>query len=123
MWVAKTLADAAPSMSQEQLREMQVALGQLFGEFGDGCNRPDAAWGWRVVGNGMLVCGRAGREMLEAMLTERHGADRAQDRWLAWAAYQVLYVLQSPDRAILCTEKEAVETHAKYAPPFPGHRA
>jgi hypothetical protein len=75
------------------------------------------------VGNAMLACGQPGREILEAMRTERRGADQRQDRWLAWVAYQVLYVLSSPDNVTLCEEKEAVETHAKYATPFPGRRA
>jgi HEAT repeat protein len=117
MWAANSLEEVASALSADEAREALAALEQLFRQFGDGCKRPDAAWGWRTVGNAMLACGQRGREMLETMRTQR------QDRWLAWAAYQVLYVLSSPKKIILCEEKEAVENHAKYAPPFPGWRA
>src|SRR5207244_9462898 len=102
MWVAATLTQMAPAMSPDQCQDMLSALGVLFRGFGDDSKKPDAAWGWRVVGNAMCACGRAGKEMLEAMRTQH------QDRWLAWAAYQVLYVPQSPEKATLCEEKEAV---------------
>jgi HEAT repeat protein len=116
MWAANSLAEVASALSADEAREASSALEQLFRQFGDGCKRSDAAWGWRTVGNAMLACGEHGREMLETMRTQR------QDRWLAWAAYEVLYVLSLPKKIILCEEKEAVENHAKYAPPFPGWR-
>jgi len=120
--IAQTLTQMTSAMSADQLKDMLSALVVLFREFGDDSQRADAAWGWRVVGNAILACGQPGREILEAMRTERRGADQRQDRWLAWVAYQVLCVPQSPEKATLCEEKEAVETHTKYAPPFPGWR-
>jgi len=123
MWVTQSLTQMTSAMTAEQRKEMLDSLIVLFREFGDGSKRSDAAWGWRVVGNAMLACGESGREKLEAMRTERLGADQRQDGWLSWVAYQVLYVPGTPDRATLCTEEEAVESHEKYATPFPGWRA
>jgi hypothetical protein len=123
MWAAQTLAQMTTAMSPEQLKEMLRTLTGLFREFGDDSKRSDAAWGWRTVGSAMLACGETGREMLEAMRTERRGADQRPDRRLAWVAYQVLYVPQSAEKNTLCEEREAVEVHAKYAPPFPGRRS
>ena len=60
--------------------------------------------------------GEPGQAALETMRTQQ------EDRWLAWAAYQVVYVPQVAEKVILCEEQEAIETHAKYAPPFPGQR-
>src|SRR5437588_255905 len=117
MWATQTLTKMAPTMSPDQLKYMLPMLVELFREFGDGSTRPDAAWGWRAVGNALLACGQSGKETMESMRAER------QNRWVAWLAYQVLYVPQSPEKATLCTEEEAVAMHAKYAPPFPGWRA
>lgn len=123
MWSAQTLAQMTTTMSQEQLKEMLSALTGLFREFGDDSKRSDAAWGWRTVGSAMLACGEPGKQMLDSMRTERRGADQRADRWLAWIAYQVLYVPQAAEKNTLCEEREAVEIHAKYAPPFPGRRS
>jgi hypothetical protein len=106
----------APALSADQSRETLAALVALFRQYGDGCQRPDAAWGWRPVGNAIAAFGDPGREALESMRTQ------PEDRWLAWAAYQVVYVPQSAYKVLLCEEKDAVEAHAQYAPPFPGHR-
>jgi hypothetical protein len=47
---------------------------------------------------------------------------QSEDKWLSWAAYQVLYVPQNALAPVLTDEKTAVETHERYAPPFPGWR-
>jgi HEAT repeat protein len=116
MWVAASLTQMTSAMSPDQSRDLLSTLTALFREFGDNSERPDAAWGWRVIGNTMCACGQAGKKALEAMRTQQ------EDHWLAWAAYEVLYVPQSPEKATLCEEREAVEMHAKYAPTFPGRR-
>ena len=78
--------------------------------------RADAAWGWRAVGNAIATFEPSGKERLEAMRTQEG------DKWLAWAAYQVVHVPQVVDKHTCCGEQEAVEIHRAYAPPFPGHR-
>jgi HEAT repeat protein len=113
---ARGLGDKASAMSAELAGETLASLEKLFRQYGDGCTRTDAAWGWRVVGNAIAAFGPSGKELLESMRAQK------QDAWLAWAAYLVVYVPQSAEKAILCDEKDAVETHRTYAPPFPGHR-
>jgi len=106
----------AATMSESQAARIMPSLVGLFRTYGDGCKRSDAAWGWRVVGNSIAAFGEKGKAQLEAFRAQR------EDKWLAWAAYQVLYVPQADNGATLTTEKEAVQAHTKYAPPFPGWR-
>jgi HEAT repeat protein len=65
------------------------ALAERFQEFRTGYSRPDADWGFRVVGNAMLAFGGAGRRRLEAWIQQRN------DRQLAELAWQVVWVRQS----------------------------
>lgn len=116
LWAAKTLADMAPIMSPQQSGETLTALLALFRQYGDACKRSDAAWGWRAIGNALMAFGEPGKEALEKMRAQK------QDKWLAWAAYQVVHVPQLAEKVVLCEEKDAIATHAKYAPSFPGHR-
>jgi HEAT repeat protein len=113
---ARALGDKASAMSAELAGQTLASLEKFFRQYGDGCTRSDAAWGWRVVGNAIGAFAPAGKELLEVMRTQ------ADDRWLAWAAYMVIHVPQVADKAIMCEETDAVETHARYAPPFPGGR-
>ena len=114
---ARGLGVLAPSMSSSNATRSLALLFRLFGEYGDGCKRTDAAWGWRVVGNAIAAFGEQGRQRLEALRTQ------GNDKWIAWAAYQVLYVPQLDGKAVLTNEADAMATHAKYAPPFPGWRS
>jgi len=111
----KSLGQRVSQMSPAESRRALAALEARFREYGDGCQRSDAAFGWRVVGNALMAFGQPGTDILEAMRTQK------EDRWLAWAAYQVVHVPQVK-KVVLCEEKDAVETHTKYAPPFPGWR-
>ncbi|NPV46530.1 MAG: hypothetical protein HPY69_06215 [Armatimonadetes bacterium] len=104
-------------LSSQQAEAAYTALRRGFREYGDGCTRSDAAWGWRPVGMALLACGDRGRKALEAF------RDQREDGWLAWAAYEVLHVPQDPNTHILCDEAEAIRIHDKFAPPFPGMRA
>ena len=106
----------AKLLEPELRSRVRNALARLFHEFGDDCARADAAFGWRVVGNALLRCGGEGKTRLEAMRTQ------TDDRWLAWVAYQVVHVPLTRGKIAPCSDEEAVETHRKYAPPFPGYR-
>lgn len=110
------LGALAPGLSKSDASPALKALLIFFREYGDGCERSDAAWGWRVVGNAIAAFGEPGKRELESFRLQR------KDKWLAWAAYLVLYVPQPNDDPVLTTEAEAVATHAKFAPPFPGWR-
>jgi hypothetical protein len=76
----------------------------------------DAAWGWRSVGNALLGFGEVGRARLESI------REQTSDKWLAWYAYEVVHVPQYANAVATCTEDEAIATHDRYAPPFPGRR-
>jgi HEAT repeat protein len=113
---ARALGELAPALSEEEGHGALSALEGFFRQYGDGCTRADAAWGWRAVGNAIATFEPSGKERLEAMRTQEG------DKWLAWAAYQVVHVPQVVDMNTCCEEQEAVEIHRAYAPPFPGQR-
>jgi len=99
------------------LREKALrTLAEGFREYGVGCHRPDAAFGWRVSGNAMLQYHRAGRDVLEQMRSQ------SRDKWLAWLAYEVVHLPHRSLQIVPVDEREAIETHEKHAPPFPGYR-
>jgi len=58
------------------------------------------------------------RKALEALCVQR------ENRWLAWVAYQVLYVRQWNNLGKFCLvdQAKAIADHDQYAPPFPGWR-
>jgi len=94
-----------------------TALVAMFRQYGDGCERSDAAYGWRMVGNALLVVTPEGPEALEQMRAQ------TDDRWLAWVAYEVAHVPQRSQRMELVEEAEAIQSHKGYAPAFPGIRS
>jgi HEAT repeat protein len=112
----KTLGAVAAAIPADKSAAALSALERLFRQYGDGCRRSDAAWGWRVVGGAILAFGDPGKRSLEAMRTQK------QDRWLAWAAYLVLHVPELAERVAPCDENHAATIHEKFAPTFPGHR-
>jgi len=91
-------------------------LAKGFKRYGNGCRRPDAAFGWRVFGNAMLQFGRPGRVLLERMRAQK------QDKWLAWLAYEVAHMPHRSMKMYLVDERAAIEDHEKYAPDFAGNR-
>lgn len=118
--VANSFKTMARYMTPAQKTEALDALEKLFRTYGDGCERPDAAYGWRIVGNAILFL--QGKDRLEAMRTQK------DDKWLAWNAYEVVYLFQDlviKDKAYSFNEvdeKQAIADHEKYAPEFPGWR-
>jgi len=68
MFVGLPADDAARSAA---LREMI----QYFGQYGDGCQRTDREWGWRVLGNMLLAYGTAGEEALKELMARPDNRD------------------------------------------------
>ncbi len=93
-----------------------TVLSNGFRRYGDGCERSDAAFGWRVFGNAMLQFHDSGRSALEAM------RQQAEDKWLAWLAYETVHLPHRHARITPVEEAEAIRIHNAYAPPFPGRR-
>lgn len=106
----------ANMLTSVQRNEAYDILTALFRQYGDGCTRTDAAFGWRLVGNALTALGSTGRSRLELMRREQ------QNRWLAWLAYEALYVPLRVQDMQLVQESEAIRIHDTYAPPFPGYR-
>jgi HEAT repeat protein len=115
---ATGLGHLAPLLAARQREQAVEHLGRAFLEYGDGCVRGDAAYGWRPIGNALLEFGPAGRMSLEQMRVQ------AKDSWLAWIAYEVMYSVQKVAPSFnLVPQGEAIRNHEKYAPRFPGWRS
>lgn len=89
------------------LRDLQT----LFAEYGDGCGRPDADWGWRVVGNAMLEFGDDGLAALHALMK------KTDDRQLAIRAWRCVYLRQEGKKYLTTTASADAAAHTHY--PFP----
>lgn len=113
---AGALGEKASALSAEVSEQAFGRLSALFRAYGDGCKRSDGSWGWRVVGMALQRFGEKGQKALEQW------RDQREDKWLAWNAYEVLHLPQSPHAPTITTAEEAVASHDKYAPPFPGYR-
>ena len=68
---------------------MLDSLIRQFQQFGDGCTRADADWGFRPVGNAILAFGGESVKRLTQLMEKKDDAQLAE---LAW---QVLYVPQA----------------------------
>lgn len=113
---ATALGERASALPAPVADQAFAALSKLFEAYGEGSKRTDASWGWRVVGMALQRLGDRGQQALEQWRIRR------EDKWLAWSAYEVLHVPQDPNGPIIVSEADAVASHDKYAPPFPGHR-
>ena len=115
---ANALGWLAGSLDPACREQALSALVEFFRGYGDGCARVDAAYGWRVAGNAILGFGPPGRAHLEALRGQR------RDKWLAWLAYEVVYLEQKPHAGKFCLvdEQETLTQHEQFAPAFPGWR-
>lgn len=86
---------------------MARALKDLYATLGDGCERVDAEWGYRPVGNALLKLGATGEGILREFMAQ------ARDRRLAEQAWKGLYIRQDNGRFIEVTEKENDEAYAQ----------
>ena len=89
---AKEIAPLRPAILE--------ALKALYAKFGAGCQRADAGWGWRPVGNALLKFGPEGEQVLHAFMDQR------QDMRLAELAWKSLWIRQDNGAFSEVTEKE-----------------
>lgn len=80
-----------------------TALGELYAKLGDGCQRSDAEWGYRPVGNALLKMGAEGEQILQRFM------DQKSDRQLALEAWKTLWIRQDSKTFSEVTEKENEE--------------
>src|SRR4051794_24633550 len=79
------LAAEAGSPPADRTRALRDATA-FFRAYGDRCRRSDASWGWRVLGNALLLFGEDGRKVLLGIMQEKG------DWRLADLAWRVLYL-------------------------------
>lgn len=83
------------------------ALGDVvnfFRQFGDGCQRTDRDWGWRVVGNELLRFEESGKAAIKRMMAE------TDNRALSDRAWRILHLRQG-DAFFPITEEQDAAAH------------
>lgn len=104
--ILASMFGAAGSMGDERARVLGEVIA-FFRRYGENCRRTDAAWGWRVAGNALLLFGDDGSAALEAVMQD------GKDRRLAELAWRVLYLRQG-DQFFPITEAEDQAAHARH---------
>ena len=77
----------------------------FFRQYGDSCGRVDGNWGWRTVGNAILLFGKSGKLALESIMKE------PSDRRLADRAWRILHLRQG-DQFFPISEEQDIAAHA-----------
>ncbi|HEX5481481.1 MAG TPA: HEAT repeat domain-containing protein [Terriglobia bacterium] len=112
---ATSLAKAASRKEKEfdALRPRVLAcLKELYSKFGSNCQRVDAGWGYRPVGNALLKMGADGERILQQFLDQR------EDMQLAEFAWKTLWIRQDNGTfSRVCEEENAI---ASQHCPLPG---
>jgi hypothetical protein len=101
----KTLASISGQDSKTLRPKALKAVTEFFRQYGQGCDRTDKDWGWRVVGNTLCnVFGADGKEALEQIM------HHTEDKRLADLAWRVVYLKQQ-DGFTPITEEQDREAH------------
>ena len=77
---------------------------EFFRQYGDGCERTDCDWGWRPVGNAILLFGEEGEAALKAMMGD------VDNRVLSDRAWRILHLRQG-DGFFPITEQQDLAAH------------
>lgn len=75
-----------------------------FRQYGDGCQRTDREWGWRLLGNSLLEFGPSGEQALQALMADANNRDLSDRAW------KILH-LQQGDQFFPITEEQDVAAH------------
>ena len=95
-----------PVDAPERTAALQEAI-DYFKQYGDGCERTDRDWGWRLLGNTLLEFGPAGDAALRVVMAE------TQDRQASDRAWKILYLKQG-DRFFPITPEEDAAAHEQH---------
>lgn len=76
----------------------------FFRQYGDGCKRTDREWGWRAVGNALLLFEKEGKAHLTALMRE------TDNRALSDRAWRILHLRQG-DGFFPVTEEQDAAAH------------
>ncbi|MEX1232169.1 MAG: HEAT repeat domain-containing protein [Planctomycetaceae bacterium] len=85
---------------------LALAIG-FFKQYGDDGERTDRGWGWRILGNAILLFGPAGKSALEEVMSH------VDDRALSERAWKILYLKQG-DQFYHITPEEDAAAHEKH---------
>ncbi len=58
-----------PAKDNRRVQALAQAV-EFFRQYGDGCERTDRAWGWRLLGNSLLQFGPDGEAALKALMAD-----------------------------------------------------
>ncbi len=92
-----------PAKDNRRVKALAQAV-EFFRQYGDGCERTDRAWGWRLLGNSLLQFGPDGAAALKALMAD------ASNRELSDRAWRILYLKQG-DQFFPVTEAEDAAAH------------
>ena len=101
--VALATAHARTNPGPTRKQALDDVVG-FFRQFGDGCQRTDREWGWRVVGNELLRFEDSGKAALEKMMAE------TDNRALSDRAWRILHLRQG-EGFIRITEEQDAAAH------------
>jgi len=91
-------ARSKPGLAREQALSEVV---KFFRQYGDGCKRADREWGWRVVGNALLLFKKEGQSQLTGLMRE------SKNRALSERAWRILYLRQGDQFFPITAEQDA----------------
>jgi len=106
-----TLASLCVNPTAAMRDDVLDALKKRFAEYGQDSKRPDADWGYRVIGNSLTQLGDQGVVFLNQCVTQK------EDGVLAWRAWQILH--QPQESRSYCTTTAAED--AKLHEEMPAH--
>lgn len=104
---AKTLIGMVPKMTPEMKQRVFDKLLASYKEFGDGCKRTDADWGWRPIGE--ALCDGFGAQGKEALLSILNGSSSE----LAKLTWMVLF---QPDEEWILIRQADMERRYRFHP-------
>ena len=99
--LATAFARAKPGAAREKALAEVVSF---LRKYGDGCQRTDCEWGWRAVGNALLLFEKNGQAELEALMRE------TDNRALSDRAWRILHLRQG-DQFFRITEAQDAAAH------------
>ena len=99
--LATVRARAPPSPTR---KNVLADVARFFRQYGDGCRRTDREWGWRDVGNALLLFDQEGQAELATLMRE------ADNRALSDRVWRILHLRQG-DQFYPVTEEQDAAAH------------
>jgi HEAT repeat protein len=101
--LAEIIDENRPEVASLRPRVLETLKG-VYAAYGDGCNRPDVAWGYRPTGTALLAFGTQGQEALRQFMLQRKDKQLAE---LAWKSLCIPHRLSEFDFVTEAQDREA----------------